>query len=139
MEKRLGPHEFLTLFQYILTDRGLEFGKPDDLETGIEGTRRTSIYYCDPMRSGQKGGIEQAHTMLRMVLPKGTTFEFLTQWDVNLIVNHINSTPRESLGGKTPYQMALESYGEDVLKALQLRPIAPDEVTLTPKLIRYNR
>ena len=80
-----------------------------------------------------------AHTMLRMVLPKGTSFEFLTQWDVNLIVNHINSTPRESLGGKTPYQMALESFGEDALKALQLRPIAPDEVTLTPKLIRYNR
>ena len=37
------------------------------------------------MRSGQKGGLEQAHTMLRMVLPKGTSFEFLTQWDVNLI------------------------------------------------------
>ena len=35
--------------------------------------------------------------MLRMVLPKGTSFEFLTQWDVNLIVNHINSTPRESV------------------------------------------
>jgi IS30 family transposase len=54
----------------------------------------------DPMRSGQKGGIEQAHTMLRMILPKGTSFEFLTQWDVRLIVNHINSTPRKSLDGK---------------------------------------
>ena len=90
------------------------------------------------MRSVQKGGIEQAHTMLRMVLPKGTSFEFLTQWDVNLIVNHINSTPRESLRGKTPYQMALETYVEDILKALQLRAIASDEVTLTPKLIRNN-
>ena len=74
-----------------------------------------------------------------MVLPKGTSFEFLTQWDVNMIVNHINSTPRESLGGKTPYQMAMVSFGEEALNALQLRPIAPDEVTLTPKLIRYNR
>ena len=139
LEKRFSTYEFLTLFEYILTDRGVEFGKPDALETGITGIQRTSIYYCDPMRSGQKGGIEQAHTMLRMVLPKGTNFEFLTQWDVNLIVNHINSTPRESLDGKTPYQMALESFGEDAMKALQLRPIAPDEVTLTPKLIRYNR
>ena len=139
LEKRLGTYEFLTLFEHILTDRGVEFGKPDALETGIEGIQRTSIYYCDPMRSGQKGGIEQAHTMLRMILPKGTSFEFLTQWDVNLIVNHINSTPRESIGGRTPYQMALESFGEETLKAFQLRPIAPDEVTLTPKLIRYNR
>jgi hypothetical protein len=53
-------------------------------------------------------------------------------------VNHINSTPRESLGGKTPYNAALETLGEDVLKAFQLRPIAPDEVNLTPKLIRFN-
>ncbi|EGB17184.1 hypothetical protein HMPREF9475_03685 [[Clostridium] symbiosum WAL-14673] len=52
---------------------------------------------------------------------------------------HINSTPRESLNGKTPYELALESFGEDTLKALQLRRIAPDEVNLTPKLIRYNR
>ena len=89
------------------------------------------------MRSGQKGALEQAHTMLRMILPKGTSFEFLTQWDVNLIVNHINSTPRESLGGKTPYEAALGTLGEDFLKAFQLKPIAPDEVNLTPSILYY--
>lgn len=139
LEKRMGTDQFLSVFEYILTDRGSEFGNPDALETGINGTQRSHIYYCDPMRSGQKGGLEQAHTLLRMVLPKGTSFEFLTQWDVNLIVNHINSTPREILGGRTPYSVALETLGEDILKALQLRPIVPDEVNLTPKLIRFNR
>lgn len=138
LERRMGTYEFLSVFEYLLTDRGFEFGDPDALETGIDGIQRTSIYYCDPMRSGQKGGIEQAHTMLRMVLPKGTNFEFLTQWDLNLIASHINSTPREILGGKTPYEAALETMGEDVLNAFQLRPIAPDEVNLTPKLIRFN-
>ena len=138
LEKRFGTFDFLTLFEYILTDRGAEFGDPDSLETGVTGIQRTNIYYCDPMRSGQKGGIEQAHTMLRMILPKRTTFEFLTQWDVNLITSHINSTPRESLNGRTPYDAALEAFGEDVLKAFQLRRIDPDKVILTPKLIRYN-
>ena len=138
LEKRMGTHGFFSVFEYLLTDRGSGFGDPDALETGINGIHRTSIYYCDPMRSGQKGGLEQAHTMLRMVLPKGTSFEFLTQWDVNLITSHINSTPRESLGGRTPYRAALETMGEDVLNAFQLRPIAPDEVNLTPKLIRFN-
>ena len=138
LEKRFGTFDFLTLFEYILTDRGAEFGDPDSLETGVTGIQRTNIYYCDPMRSGQKGGIEQAHTMLRMILPKRTTFEFLTQWDVNLITSHINSTPRESLNGLTPYDVALEAFGEDVLKAFQLRRIDPDKVVLTPKLIRYN-
>ena len=139
LEKRMGTDEFLSVFEYILTDRGSEFGNPEALETSVNGIQRSHIYYCDPMRSGQKGGLEQTHTLLRMVLPKGTSFEFLTQWDVNLIVNHINSTPREILGGRTPYSVARETLGEDVLKALQLRPIAPDEVNLTPKLIRFNR
>lgn len=138
LEKRLGPFAFISLFEYILTDRGSEFGDPDVLETGIEGIQRTSIYYCDPMRSGQKGGIEQAHTKLREILPKGSSFEYLTQWDLNLAMRHINSTPRESLGGRTPYDVALETLGEDTLNAFQLRRIDPDEVTLTPKLIRFN-
>ena len=73
-----------------------------------------------------------------MVLSKGTSFEFLTQWDVNLIVNHIISTPRDILSGRTPYEVALETLGEDILKAFQLRRIDPDKVILTPKLIRYN-
>ena len=138
LEKRMGTCKFLTLFEYILTDRGPEFGDPVALETGIYGIQRSSIYYCDPMQSGQKGGIEQAHTMLRMILPKGTSFEFLTQWDVNQIVNHINSTPRECLEGRTSYNVALESFGEDALNAFQLKPIDPDKVNLTPKLIRFN-
>lgn len=136
LEKRIGTSGFLRAFEYTLTDRGAEFGDPESLETGINGSKRCSIYYCDPMRSGQKGGIEQAHTLLRRVLPKGTRFDFLTQWDVNLIVNHINSMPRESIGGRTPYDVALETYGEELLKAFQLKRIDPDKVNLTPKLIR---
>lgn len=78
--------------------------------------------------------------MLRMILPKKTNFEFLTQWDVNLIVSHINSPPpRKSLQGRTPYDVALETLGEETLKAFQLRRIVPDEVNLTPKLIRFTR
>lgn len=138
LENQLGTYGFLTLFHTVLTDRGSEFGDPESLENGIHGIVRSSIYYCDPMRSGQKGGVEQAHTMLRMILPKGTSFEFLTQWDVRTIVDHINSTPRECLGGRTPYEVALENYGIDVMKAIQLRPVPPDEVNLTPKLIRFN-
>lgn len=55
-----------------------------------------------------------------------------------LIVNHINSAPRECIGNETPYNAALETMGEDVLNAFQLRPIDLDEVNLTPKLSRFN-
>ena len=74
--------------------------------------------------------------MLRMILPKGTVFENLSQWDIRQIMNHVNSYPRKSLGGKTPYELALEKYGPDVLGAMQLRRIPPDEVNLTPRLLK---
>ena len=65
LEKRMGTYEFASVFEYILTDRGSEFGDPDALETGVNGIQRSSIYYCDPMQSGQKGGLEQAHRHIR--------------------------------------------------------------------------
>ncbi len=136
LEERLGTITFSILFETVLTDRGGEFGDPKALEAGMDDCRRTSIYYCDPMRSGQKGDIENVHTKLREILPKGTSFENLTQWDLNLIVNNINSVPRQSLLGLTQYQTAKENFDMDVLLALQLKPIDPDKINLTPELIK---
>jgi IS30 family transposase len=131
-----GAYEFQSLFPVILTDRGVEFGDPVHLETDPSGMQRTSIYYCDPMRSNQKAGIENVHTMLRMILPKGTVFEFLTQWHIRKAVNHINSAPRAALDGDTPYHLALKKYGPEILEALQLKEIPADQVTLSPALLK---
>lgn len=136
MEHALGTYDFLTVFEICLTDRGSEFGNPEKLETGINGIERMSVYYCDPMRSGQKGGIEEAHTLLRMIIPKGTVFTYLTQWDIRKCVDNINSYPREKLQGHTPYELSLKKFGPDILRALQLKYVAPDDVTLTPKLLK---
>ncbi len=136
LQRSLGDaYEFSFIFPAILTDRGVEFGRPDELEKGTGSFHRTAIYYCDPMRSNQKGGIENVHTMLRMILPKGTVFENLTQWDVRKCADHINSAPRKNLNDYTPYEMALQTFGEETVKKLQLRYVAPDEVTLSPKLL----
>ena len=74
----------------------------------------------------QKAGIENVHTMLRMILPKGTVFEDLTQWDIRRCVDHINNTHRKHLDGRTPYDMALDRFDDDTLKRLQLRYAAFD-------------
>lgn len=47
-------------------------------------------------------------------------------------------TLKEILGGRTPYSMALETFGEETLKTIQLRSIELGRVNLTPKLIRFN-
>ena len=116
LQARLGSaFDFSCLFPVILTDRGVEFGNPDALEKAADGSPRTSIFYCDPMRSNQKAGIENVHAMLRMILPKGTVFEDLTQWDIRKCTDHINNAPRKALNGSTPYLEACKIYDEKTI------------------------
>ena len=50
--------------------------------------------------------------------------------------SHINSTPRENLGGKTPYEIFSFIYGEDLALKLDMQRIAKDEVNATPRLLK---
>lgn len=49
--------------------------------------------------------------------------------------SHINSTSRESLGGKTPYEIFTFIYGKQLANKLNIQEIAKDEVTITPRLL----
>lgn len=136
LEKAMGTLMFCRLFPIILTDRGTEFSNPDALETGTDGTIRTSIYYCDPMASGQKGSLEKNHEYIRYVLPKGSSFDALTQWDAYKLAGHINSVARASLNGMSPFRLAQLLLGQDALDAFRLREIDTDHICLTPELLK---
>lgn len=136
LEKKMSTIEFCHVFPLILTDRGGEFSNPDALECGLDNFIRTSIYYCDPMCSWQKPHCEKNHEYIRKICPKGTSFDVYTQYDINRMMSHINSAPRESLGGMTPYALAKLMLPESLLKALNIREVAPDKVCLTPELLK---
>jgi IS30 family transposase len=97
LEEKLSTLGFCNPFPLILTDRGGEFSNPEVLENGSDDIIRTSIYYCDPMASWQKAGIEKNHEYIRYVLPKGSSFDHLMQRDATKLASHINSAPRASL------------------------------------------
>ena len=120
----------------VLGCRGSEFSDPDALETGFEHTIRTSLYYCDPMCAWQKPGVENSHEYIRYILPKGSSFDKLTQWDVNKGMNHINSSARASLNGLPPIRLAQFLFDQETLNAFNLREISPDDIILTPDLIK---
>ena len=52
--------------------------------------------------------------------------------------SHINSVPRESLGGRTPYEVFAFFYGEDILRKLNITKIDRDDVTLMPYLLNIK-
>lgn len=136
LERVLGLDKFREMLPLVLTDNGSEFADPETFEHSLkEGELRTSIYYCEPRQSQQKGGLEKNHEYIRYVVPKGSPFDECSQETLNLIFSHINSTVRPRFK-KTPYEMAAEEFGEETLKKLGLEKILPDEVNLTPNLIR---
>jgi len=148
----LGPILFEKLFPVILTDNGSEFSDPISIEKrhfdndfkemyeGCHGTeyerKRTKIFYCDPMASNQKGAIEVNHEFIRRILPKGTSFDNLTQDDIDLMINHINSYPRKKLNDRTPYEIFTYLYGVETANALGCKKIEANEVILTPMLLK---
>ena len=136
-QDKLLDKEFKKLFSLLLTDRGSEFSKPQLFEINTTtGEIRSNIFYCDPQQSSQKPHVENNHNFVREILPNGQSWYNLTQDTVSLIFSHINSTPRESLGDKTPYEVFTFIYGKNVANKLGIQKIPKDEVCTSPRLIK---
>lgn len=141
LEWILGTEVFRKYVHILLTDRGTEFSAADAMETGADGTRRTRVFYCDPMQSGQKGSLENTHIELRYILPKGTDLYALGLTDqeaLNTVLSHVNSAPVEKLGGKSPLDVADFMYHDlfEKFENFGLRKIEKDKVVLKPYLLK---
>lgn len=136
LHDKLGEEAFKRLFPVLLTDNGTEFSNPLRIETDMWGEIRTKVFYCDINRSDQKGSIEVNHEFIRRILPKGKTFENLTQENVNLMMSHINSYRRKKFNDVSPYTLFKMAFGQEVLDLLEIKEIPPELVHLTPNLLK---
>lgn len=128
---------FSKVFKVILADRGTEFTDPSSIEIDQEtGEFQCNVFYCDPQQTNQKSRCERNHEFIRYILPKGSSFDDLTQDDVTLMMNHINSLPRASLNARSPYQVFKDKYGSETAAKLGLKYIPLNELCLTPELIK---
>lgn len=135
-----GEALWASCFRLVLTDNGAEFSDWDGIGA-VLGEREGEpprLYYCDPMRSDQKGACEKNHTELRAVLPKGRSLEGLTLDDCCAAMSHVASAPRLSLAGLSPIRAFVAAYGGEgaaLLAALGVEELAPSELLLKPGLI----
>ena len=134
-QEKLGNELFSRLFNLLLTDRGSEFEKVSLFEHGVDGNHRLNIFYCDAMQSAQKPHVENNHNYVRDIIPNGKPLDKLTQDNINTMFSHINSTPRKSLHGKTPYELFVFYFGRDAADILGINEIPKDDVVLNPSLI----
>lgn len=134
--QELRPDRFMNLFRICLADNGPEFSNPKAIEFDLQGNRRTQLFYCDPSAPYQKGSAERNHEFIRYFIPKGTDLSSFSQADISLMMDHINSYGRGSLGDKCPYDMFSFLYGEEMLDLLECHKIPPKNVTLNKSIFR---
>lgn len=134
-KNKLGIKLYSKVFRIILTDNGSEFFDPLHIEYDYDtGIKKTNVFYCKPYSSWQKGTIEKNHKYIRDIFPTGTSFDDMTKEQIQRLEDTINNIPRDSLNGKTPYELTFKKYPE-LIKSLNCSYIAPDEVCLTKKAI----
>lgn len=137
IQEILGLNKFKELFIVILTDNGSEFSNPIEIETDFStGEKRTQVFYCEPGRPDQKGSCEVNHELIRRILPKGISFDNLTQEDINLMMSHINSYKRKKLNNCSPFQLFSVMYGNDIASKLGITEIIPNEINLSDNLLK---
>ena len=141
LEKILGKDLFSEEVAIIKIDRGSEFCDAEGFEKEENESRRTRIFYCDPMASGQKGSLENNHKEIRYICPKENDLNDLglnSQEKANLIVSHINSQSKEHLKGKSPLEVMefMNPALYQKFKDFGIERINKDNIVLKPYLLK---
>lgn len=141
LEKILGEDLFSEEVAIIKTDRGSEFCDAEGFEKEENESRRTRIFYCDPMASGQKGSLENNHKEIRYICPKENDLKDLglnSQEKAKLIVSHINSQSKEHLKGKSPLEVMefMNPALYQKFKDFGIERINKDNIVLKPYLLK---
>lgn len=104
---------FPAMFRTITVDNGSEFADVDGLERSCRGPgKRTTVYYCHPYRSSERGSNENQNRMLRRRFPKGTDFRKVGDGEVEVATGWLNRYPREMFG----YASSEELFQEELCK-----------------------
>lgn len=104
LERQYGKY-FRKVFKTITVDNGSEFSNYLGMEKSRYGGKRTSIYYCHPYCSSERGSNERLNREIRRLIPKGTDISSLSLKEIKYVENWINSYPREVLQYTTSQEL----------------------------------
>ena len=99
LEREIGIKKFRKMFLSITVDNGGEFSDCEGIERSYRGkSKRTTVYYCHPYSSYERGSNENQNKMVRRHYPKGTSFESVTVAEIARLEKWINNYPRQIFG-----------------------------------------
>ena len=101
LERRIGSTNFRRLFKTITCDNGTEFSNTLGMEISpYTRRRRTTVYYCHPYCSSERGSNENQNGFIRRFVPKGTPIRAYSTERIQDIQDYINAYPRRLFNGQ---------------------------------------
>ena len=101
LERRIGSLTFRKVFKTITCDNGTEFSDVEGIENSpYTGKKRTSVYYCHPFCSSERGSNENQNAFIRRFMPKGTAISEYNNAYIRYVQNFINTYPRGIFNGE---------------------------------------
>ena len=95
IEAEMGAERFALIFQSITVDNSSEFSDYEGIERSSTGEgKRTTLYFCHPYSSYERGSNENQNKMIRRHYPKGYDFTAVTPADIRKLEKWINDYPR---------------------------------------------
>jgi IS30 family transposase len=91
----------------MTSDNGLEFANHKNISEALG----CEYYFCHPYSSWERGLNEYTNGLIRQYIPKGTSFENITQEYIQMIEDKLNNRPRKALNWKTPNEVF---YGQKI-------------------------
>lgn len=109
LERRLTSPVFRQVFKTITVDNGCEFLDASGMERSCYNKvlRRTTVYYCHPYCSSERGSNENHNRFIRRFIPKGDFISLYSDADIRHIQDFINAYPRKMFGFRSSLDYAM--------------------------------
>jgi transposase, IS30 family len=85
----------------ITADNGKEFAGHEKIKAALNA----NVYFAHPYSSWERGLNENTNGLIRQYFTKGSSFENITDKDVDEVMEKLNHRPRKTLKYKTPHSV----------------------------------
>jgi IS30 family transposase len=83
----------------ITADNGKEFAGHEAIAKALGAT----VYFAHPYSSWERGVNENTNGLIRQYFPKSSSFDDITEQDIDTVVYLLNNRPRKTLNYQTPH------------------------------------
>jgi transposase, IS30 family len=95
----------MVCFNSLTLDNDIAFKKHEELSKLLG----VNIYFCEPYKSWQKGGVENMNKQIRRYIPKRTDISKVSERRIQKIEDKMNNKFRKCLNYKTAYEVMKEN------------------------------